>query len=114
MRNPDRFRLSRLVRTSTSEIYVIWDGEIRAGMIHLHYAHDVIHAAVILEVELGVTDEEALLEIIDEDVVSSYMPSFEREDFFITIYRAEETSSFSYTANDMDEFDEDEDEEDDR
>ena len=114
MRNSDKFKLSRIVRTSTSEIYIIWDQEIRAGMIHLHYAHDVIHAAVLLEVELGVTDEEALLEMIDDEIVSSYMPSFEREDFFVTIYRAEETSSFSYAATDMDDFDEDEDEEDDR
>jgi len=113
MRNPDRFRLSRLVRTSTSEVYVVWDQETRAGMIHLHFAHDVIHAAILLEIEFNVQDEEALLEMIDEDIVSSYMPSFEREDFFITIYRAEETSSFSYASTDMDDFDDDEDEEDD-
>jgi hypothetical protein len=114
MRNPDRFRLSRLVRTSTSEVYVVWDQETRAGMVHLHFAHDVIHAAILLEIEFNVQDEEALLEMIDEDIVSSYMPSFEREDFFITIYRAEETSSFSYASTDMDDFDDEDDEEDDR
>lgn len=115
MRNPERFRLSRLVRTRTSEVYVIWDQETRAGMIHLHYAHDVIHAAILLEIEFAVQDEELLLEMIDEDIVSSYMPSFEREDFYVTIYRAEETSSFSYAFTDVDDFyDGEEDEDEDR
>ena len=97
-----RFRMSRLVRTVASEIFVIWDGETRVGQLHLHYAHDTIHAALLLEVDLTVTEEEDLLETIDEDVVSSYLPSFEREDFLVTVFRAEEISSFSYAANDID------------
>jgi hypothetical protein len=96
------FKLSRLVRTVASEIYVVWDNETRVGQLHLHYAHDTIHAALLLEVDLTVAEEEDLLEAIDEDVVSSYLPSFEREDFLVTVYRAEELSSFSYSANDID------------
>jgi hypothetical protein len=108
-----QFRLSRLVRTSSSEIYVIWDGDSRVGQVHLHYAHDVIHAAVLLEVDLTTSEEEDLLELIDEDIVSSYMPSFEREDFLVSMFRAEEISSFSYASTDLDDFgEEDEDEED--
>ncbi len=105
-----QFRLSRLVRTVGSEIYVIWDGDTRAGQLHLHYSHDIIHAALLLEIELQVSEEEALLEMIDEDIVSSYLPSFEREDFLVTIYRAEEISSFSFASNDMDALDGDDDE----
>jgi hypothetical protein len=105
-----QFRLSRLVRTVGSEIYVIWDGDTRVGQVHLHYSHDIIHAALLLEIELQVHDEEALLEMIDEDIVSSYLPSFEREDFLVTIYRAEEISSFSFASNDMDALDSDDDE----
>jgi hypothetical protein len=97
-----QFRLSRLVRTVASEIYVIWEGETRIGQVHVHYAHDTIHAALLLEEELSVPDEETLLEMIDEDIVSSYLPSFEREDFLVTIYKAEEVSSFSYASNDID------------
>jgi hypothetical protein len=93
------FKLSRLVRTVSSEI---WDRETRAGQLHLHYAHDIIHAALLLEVDLTVTEEEDLLETIDEDIVSSYLPSFEREDLLVTVFRAEETSSFSYASNDID------------
>ena len=97
-----QFKLSRLVRTAASEIYVIWEGESRVGQLHLHYAHDTIHAALLLEMDLSVNEEEDLLEAIDEDVVSSYLPSFEREDFLVTVFRAEEVSSFSYASNDID------------
>lgn len=95
------FRLSRLVRTAASEIYVIWERETRVGQVHLHYAHDTIHAALLLEIDLTVAEEEDLLEAIDDDIVSSYLPSFEREDLLVTVFRAEEISSFSFST-DMD------------
>ena len=98
----NQFRLSRNVRTVSSEIYIIWDNETRVGQLHLHYAHDTIHAAVLLEVDLSVKEEEELLETIDEDIVSSYLPSFEREDLLVTLFRAEELSSFSYSSQDID------------
>lgn len=101
-RDKTQFRLSRLVRTVSSEIFIIWDQDTRVGHLHLHYAHDTIHAALLLEMDLTVPEEEDLLETIDEDVVSSYLPSFEREDFLVTVFRAEEISSFSYAANDID------------
>ena len=110
-KNKSQFRLSRLVRTVASEIFVIWDGETRVGQLHLHYAHDTIHAALLLEVDLTVPEEEDLLETIDEDIVSSYLPSFEREDLLVTVFRAEEVSSFSYSSSDIDSLGPDEDEE---
>lgn len=100
----NQFRLSRNVRTVSSEIYIIWDEDIRVGQLHLHYAHDTIHAAVLLEVDLSVREEEQLLDTIDEDIVSSYLPSFEREDLLVTLFRAEELSSFSYSSQDIDAF----------
>jgi len=105
-----KFKLSRLVRTASSEIYVLWEGETRVGQVHLHYAHDTIHAALLLEVDLTVTEEEDLLEAIDEDIVSSYLPSFEREDLLVTVFRAEEISSFSYASSDIDNLGPDDDE----
>ena len=93
------FKLSRLVRTAASEIYVIWERETRVGQVHLHYAHDTIHAALLLEIDLTVAEEEDLLEAIDDDVVSSYLPSFEREDLLVTVFRAEEISSFSFSTD---------------
>ena len=109
-RSKTQFKLSRLVRTAASEIYVMWNGENRIGQLHLHYAHDTIHAALLLEVDLTVNEEEDLLEAIDDDIVSSYLPSFEREDFLVTVFRAEEMSSFSYSSNDIDALGPDDDE----
>jgi hypothetical protein len=90
-----RFRLTRLVRTRSSEIYLIWEDNNRVGQLDLHYAQDTIHATLILETDLSVTSEEELLTQIDEDIVSSYLPSFERDDFLVTVFRGEEISSYT-------------------
>ena len=106
----DKFTLSRLVRTVASEIYVIWEDEKRVGQLHLHYAHYTIHVTLILEVDISLTDEEDLLAEIDEDVVSSYLPSFEREEMLVTVFRGEEVNSFSYAPPGMNELDDEDDE----
>ena len=106
----DKFNLSRLVRTTSSEIYVIWEGEKRVGQLHLHFAHYTIHVTLMLEVDISLSEEEDLLAQIDEDIVSSYLPSFEREEMLVTIFRGEEVSSFSYAPSGMDEIEEDEEE----
>src|SRR2546421_12295490 len=90
-----RFRLTRLVRTNSSEIYLIWEENNRVGQLDLHYAHDTIHATLILEADLSVTSEEELLTQIDEDVVAAYLPSFDRADFLVTVFRGEEISSYT-------------------
>src|SRR5438067_12209264 len=82
-----RFRLTRLVRTNTSEIYLIWEEQNRVAQLDLHYAHDTIHATLILEADLSVTSEEELLSQIDEETVTSYLPNFERTDFIVTVFR---------------------------
>lgn len=104
----DKFNLSRLVRTVASEIYMIWEGERRVGQLHLHYAHFTIHVTLMLEVDLALAEEEDLLAQIDEDIISSYLPSFEREDMLVTVFRGEEVSSFSYLPSSLDEMDDEE------
>ncbi len=99
----DTFKLSRLVRTVSSEIYVVWEGERRVGQIHVHYAHYTVHVTMIFEVDVTLSEEEELLAAIDDDIVSSYLPSFEREEMLVTVFRGEETSSFSYSPNGLDE-----------
>ena len=94
-----RFRLTRLVRTNSSEIYLIWEENNRVGQLDLHYAQDTIHATLILETDLSVTSEEELLTQIDEDIVSSYLPSFERDDFLVTVFRGEEISSYTDSSS---------------
>jgi hypothetical protein len=90
-----RFRLTRLVRTTSSEIYLIWEENNRVGQLDLHYANETIHATLILETDLSVSSEEELLTQIDEDIVSSYMPSFDRNDLLVTVFRGEEISSYT-------------------
>jgi hypothetical protein len=96
-----RYKFVRLVRTGSSEVYVIWDGENRIGQLDLHYAGDIIHGTLILELELAATLEESLLTQIDQDIVSSYRPSFDREDFLVTVYHGEEISTYTDAQNDL-------------
>ena len=93
-----RFRFTRLVRTESSEVYLIWEEDNRVGQVDLHYARDTIHATLILEADLSVTSEEELLTQIDEEIVASYLPSFERENFLVTVFRGEEISSYTDTG----------------
>lgn len=107
-----RFKLTRLVRTQTSEIYLVWEGEKRIGQIDIHFAHDTIHATVIFEADLTVGDEEELLAQIDDDIVSSYLPRFEREDFVAHVFRGEEISRYTDCSGAMDDIEDEEDESD--
>jgi len=91
-----RFRLVRLVRTESSEVFVAWDERHRIGQIDLHYGDRTIHATVIFEGQLSESDQQELYAQIDEDVVSSYMPSFERDDLVFTVFKGQEVDSFSY------------------
>lgn len=108
MDNNYKYRLSRLVRTQSSEIFLVWEEDRRIGQLDLHYAHDTIHATLVLEADLPVNTEEELLAQIDEDIVSSYLPSFDREDFLVTVFRGEEISSYTDSSGALDDM-EDED-----
>ncbi len=104
----NRFKLTRLVRTTSSEIYLIWETDKRVGQVDIHFAQDTIHATIVFESDLTVTDEEELLAQIDDDIVSSYMPRFEREDFVAHVFRGEEISRYTDCSGAIDEMDGDE------
>jgi hypothetical protein len=105
------YRLVRLVRSSSSEVYLMWDGPTRIGQADLHYAEGLVHATLILEQPLERSVIEELIDQLDDDVVSSYLPDFEREDFFVNVFAGEEILSYS-DAEDEDEDDEDDEDED--
>jgi len=107
------YRLSRLVRTQSSEIFLVWEDDKRIGQLDLHYAQDTIHATLVLEADLTPETEEELLSQIDEDIVSSYLPSFDREDFLVTVFRGEEISSYTDSSGALDDIDDDFEEDDD-
>jgi hypothetical protein len=94
-----RFRFTRLVRTRSSEIYLVWEEENRVGQLDLHYAGETVHATLILETDLSVTSEEELLSQVDDDIVSSYLPPYDRTDFVVTVFRGEEISSYTDTGH---------------
>ena len=105
-RRPEtKYRMTRLVRTRSSEIYLVWDEDRRLGQLDLHYADDTIHGTLVLEGDLSLEDEEGLISQIDDDIVHSYRPAYEREDFLVTVFRGEEISQYNDTSNGMDDMD---------
>ena len=115
MDNTYHYRLSRLVRTQSSEIFLIWEEDRRIGQLDLHFAIEsrTIHATLVLEADLPVSVEEELLAQIDDDIVSSYLPSFEREDFLVTVFRGEEISNYTDSSGALDDMDDEHFEDDD-
>ncbi|MBI3948712.1 MAG: hypothetical protein HY321_22570 [Armatimonadetes bacterium] len=74
---------------------MVWEGETRVGQFDVHYARGMIHATLILEVNLSVGSEEDLLEQLDQEVVSSHEPNLERSDFLVTVFHGEEIRSYA-------------------
>jgi len=90
------FRLVRLLRTLSSEIYVIWQGDQRLGQADIHLADNSVQADLFLESPLTAGEQNDLLRQLDEDIVSSYLPSFDRDQFIVTIFIGQEVDSFNY------------------
>ncbi len=90
-----QYRLSRLVRTLSSEVHLIWDADRRIGQVDVHFSHDTIHATIILEADLTVGEEEKLIAQIDDEVVDSYLPKFDRDDFVAHVFRAEQINRYT-------------------
>lgn len=88
-------RLVRVVRTESSEVYIIWQDDVRLGQVDLHFGWDLIHATLILERDLTAEQQADLVDLIDQDVVSSHLPRFAREDFLVTVFKGQELDPFS-------------------
>lgn len=88
-------RLVRVVRTESSEVYIIWQDEVRLGQVDLHFGWDLIHATLMLEKDLTTEQQADLVDLIDQDVVSSHLPRFAREDFLVTVFKGQELDPFS-------------------
>jgi len=101
-------RFVRVVRTANSEQYILWDDETRLGQIDIHYNLDLINATLVLEKELDVTTQNAIIDQIDEEIITSYLPRFERENFLITIYQGKELEPYADGEPDVDDDSEEE------
>jgi hypothetical protein len=87
-------KLVRVVRTETSEVYIIWQDDTRLGQVDLHMGYDLIHATLVLEKDLTPEQQADLVDQIDQDVVSSHLPQFAREDFLVTVFRGQNSNRF--------------------
>lgn len=87
------YTFERQCRTPYSEAYLIIDGERRVGHIDLHFTQNIVYGT--LATENNLTEEEImdLIEIIDEELVSS--ADVAREDFIITVHKGHEVGVFS-------------------
>lgn len=99
-------KLVRVVRTESSEVYIIWQDDTRLGQVDIHYGYDLINATLVLEKDLDADQQADLIDQLDQDVVSSHLPQFAREDFLVTVFRGSELESFSDGEPDVDEDDE--------
>jgi predicted AlkP superfamily phosphohydrolase/phosphomutase len=104
-------RFERTVRTESSEIFNVFGGARRIGRVDIHYGRFEVHATLLLDVELTDDELQALIDQLDEELVQTHDP--EREDFLVTVYKAEELGFYSDEFESEDD-DEDEDEEEDR
>lgn len=92
----NRFRLVRLLRTLSSEVYLVWDGENRIGQVDIHFSDSSVQADLFLETPLDEKERQDLFAQLDDDVVASYLPSFDRDQFIITVFLGQEIDSFNY------------------
>jgi len=95
-------RFERAVRTETSEIFAVYGGARRLGRVDLHYGRFEVNGTLLLEVDLTDDELQQLIDQLDEELVQTHDP--EREDFLVTVFKAEELGFYS------DEFESDDDE----
>ncbi len=89
----DDLHYDRLCRTSTSEAYLLSDGEEPVARVDLHFTTSVVYGLLVLEREMKEEDLLDLIERIDEDLVwSADLP---RDDFVVTVYQGKEVGVYS-------------------
>ena len=104
-------RFERTLRTESSEIFIVYGGARRIGRVDIHYGRFEVHATLLLDTELTDDELQQLIDQLDEELVQTHDP--EREDFLVTVYKAEELGFYSDEfESDDDDDDDDEDEED--
>ncbi len=101
-------RFERAVRTETSEVFAIYGGARRLGRVDIHYGRSEVTGTLLLEVDLTDDEVQQLIDQLDEELVQTHDP--EREDFLVTVFKAEELGFYSDEFESDEESDSDEDE----
>ena len=89
----------RVARTDRSEQYLIWDGDIRVGHLHLHYVYDIVYMTLCLEIDMTGEQRDDLVDEIDDEIISSVIPPYDRHALNVTVMRA--TDVDTYTIGNM-------------
>ncbi|MBI3978596.1 MAG: hypothetical protein HY331_10475 [Chloroflexi bacterium] len=87
------YRFERQSRTLSSEQYIIREGDQRVGRVDLHFTQSVVHATLAVEERLTEDEIMDLIDLIDEDLVSS--SDVPRDDFVIAVYQGREVGVYS-------------------
>jgi hypothetical protein len=98
-------RFERAVRTESSEVFAVYGGARRIGRVDLHYGRFEVNATLNLEVDLTDDELQELIDQLDEELVQTHDP--EREDFLVTVFKAEELGFYSDEFESEEESDED-------
>jgi hypothetical protein len=86
-------RFDRQFRTPNSEGYFIVAGNIRIGIVDLHYTTTNVRATLVLESEMERPNLIKLIEQIDEDLVLS--ADVPRDDLLVSVYVGQDAGFFN-------------------
>lgn len=101
-------RFERICRTSSSEAYLLVDGDEVVARLDLHFTTSVVYGVLVVEREI---DDQAIADIraeIDEEIVQT--ADVAREDFLLAVYRGTPVRQQPYSDDDDDIADEPDDE----
>jgi hypothetical protein len=80
-------RFERVCRTSSSEAYLVIDGEEVVARVDLHYTTSVVYGVLVVERALDLEELAQLRTEIDDEIVQT--ADVPRDDFLLAVYRGE-------------------------
>ena len=80
-------RFERVCRTSSSEAYLVIDGEEVVARVDLHYTTSVVYGVLVVERALDLEELAQLRTEIDDELVQT--ADVPRDDFLLAVYRGE-------------------------
>ena len=83
----DSPRFERVCRTSSSEAYLVVDGEEVIARVDLHFTTSVVYGVLIVERTLDPEELAELRSEIDDELVQT--ADVPRDDFLLAVYRGE-------------------------
>ncbi len=91
-------RFERICRTSSSEAYLVVDGDEVVARVDLHFTTSVVYGVLVVEGEI---DDETIAELrteIDEELVQT--ADVARDDFLLAVYRGQPVRQEPYSDED--------------